>query len=488
LASCIQVQANCAGLFGLTGSSTDTLQAALYIAQHPGAWSGTSGLYGLIASPASPYTPPYGNASTTLSAEPNDWTLAISYTGAGLGIDQQADFNDYLTNLGLAIDINGNLWATASAEGPNATALTTGTIAGFDPTGAALTLPTSLPGGSINVDSTNGYSTYGGFGPDVLNPASSIVNIFGEPNSFVIDRSQHIWVSNVSGLNDQGGSEVAISSSAAPGAAHNLILASGSPSFNLPDGGNSMAIDSAGNLWQTVGPNLNEFSATGASVGTQSPYPATVFNVCNLTFDTTGTLWGDDCGAANQVFAVAPASGSLLATYNGAFTATSQSGTLAPGAGGNVVACNAASTGYMVFNTSNLTAPVNTFSTSNGRCGQLLAMDGAGNVWSYAAGAVALDAVNVNGSQITPDNGLNGTSNDEVTATGLAPFNQTATTGQGGLAIDRSGNLWFLNGFTGTASLSITPSNALVEFVGVAAPTVTPVAVATQNSAQGTKP
>jgi hypothetical protein len=96
--------------------------------------------------------------------------------------------------------------------------------------------------------------------------------------------------------------------------------------------------------------------------------------------------------------------------------------------------------------------------------------------------------VTVGGSQITPDNGLSGTSNDEVTATGLTTFNQTASDGQGGIAIDRSGNLWFLNGFAGTTSMTITPSNALVEFVGVAAPTVTPTAIATQNSAQGTKP
>jgi hypothetical protein len=99
-----------------------------------------------------------------------------------------------------------------------------------------------------------------------------------------------------------------------------------------------------------------------------------------------------------------------------------------------------------------------------------------------------LDEIDSSGNQITPNSGFTGTSPEERSATGLAVFNQSVGLGVGGMAIDGSGNLWFLNGWAGTASGAIPPANALVEFIGLAAPTVTPTAVATQNGAQGTKP
>jgi hypothetical protein len=506
LASCVEAAGNCTALAGLTGGSADTLQSALYIAQHTGAWSGTSGLYGLIASPASPFTPPYGNASTTLSAEPNDWTLSISFTGAGLGIDQNIDSVDYLTNQGLVIDLNGNVWVGASAldtysAGVNPTGLAAGLIAGFDPIGQALTPPTTLVNGAIGYDASTGYTTYGGYGPDVSskNIASGTVGIFGQPNSIVADSAQHLWVSNGENEYDPGGSELNIAMTAAPGAAHNLTLTSISPTFDLPDDGSSMAVDSANDLWQSAGiSTLWEYNSSGALLNLipltlTSPDSGNVQSVCNFTFDTTGTLWADDCatpGGGGEVFALADSTGTMLAAYSGALTESSQIGTLAAGSNGNIYACNAAGTKYLVLNTSNLAAPVNTFSTPNGRCGVFLTVDGAGQVWSYgyATTGPVLDEVNGNGTQITPDNGLTGTSNGEIAATGLTTFNQSAVDGQGGIAVDGSGNLWFLNGVAGAVLPTATPANALVEFIGLAAPTVTPTSVATQNGAQGTMP
>ena len=333
LASCVDASGNCAALAGLTGGSTDTLQSALYIAQHPGAWSGTSGLYGLIASPASPYTPPYGNATTKLSAEPNDWTLSISFTGAGLGIDQNIDPVDYLTNQGLVIDLNGNVWVGASAldtypAGVNPTGIAAGLIAGFDPIGQALTPSTTLVNGAIAYDTSTGYSTYGGYGPDVSskNITPGTVGIFGEPSSIVADSAQHIWVSNDMNEYDPGGSELTISKTAAPGAAHNLTLSSISPTFDLPDDGSSMAVDSANNLWQSAGiSTLWEYDSAGTNlniipVTLTSAGSGNVESLCNFSFDTTGTLWADDCatpGGGGQIFALVPSSGTMLAAYNG---------------------------------------------------------------------------------------------------------------------------------------------------------------------------
>ena len=500
LAACVQNPANCIALFSLAGNASDTLQAALYIAHHPGAFSGTSGLYSLITSPAATFTQPYGPA---LTAEPNDWALALTFTGAGLGVDPQVDSADALTNLGLAIDVNGNVWATASAlDSSNVAGIAVGTVAGFDPLGRALTPATSLVGGAIAYDSTKGYSSYGGYGPDVL--ANGQPGIFGEPNSFFIDASQHLWISNSYLSNDSaGGSELTIAKASAPGS-KNLgpTGGSGSPSFSLPDAGISLLADASGNLWQTANTELlYEYDSLGnlaafIPVTLDPSTKANLIGFCNATFDGNGTLWADDCGTSGnggQVFAFSDGSSGnpLLATYNGALTQITTSGTLASGSGGNVYACNATETGYLVFNVAtSTTGPVNTFTPASHRCGHFLTVDGAGHVWSYlntVSGGV-LDAVDANGNQLTPSNGLTASSNDEVNATGLGTFNETAGGGQGGMAIDRSGNLWFLNGAAGTLNSGIAPANALVEFIGVAAPTVSPAAIATQNGAQGTLP
>jgi hypothetical protein len=495
LASCVEQPDNCADLFVLTGGAGDTLQAALYIAQHPGAWSGKAGLYGLITNPATHFTPPYGNASTTLKGEPNDWTLAVSFTGAGLGIDPQVDFNDYLTNQGLAIDANGNVWVAASALGGGVTGTIVGTIAGFDPLGEALTPPTSLVDGMVAYDALTDYSSYGGFGPDATSHHVSGVGVFTQPNSFLVDSERHMWISNNVGTEDPGGSEVTIAKTTAPGAS-NLTLSSASPTINLPDEGISLLADDTGNLWQTIeGTELWEYDMAGNFINLVSLFPSSpnVFAFCNATFDTSATMWMDDCGASGnggQVFAVAPAAQQILGTYSGASTQPTASGTLAPGSGGNVYACNSGLSGYLVFNTSNLTTPVHTFNPPNKRCGQFLTVDGAGHIWSFASTSTgsALDELDSNGNQLTPNTGLTAISPEETAASGLAVFNQSSFDGQGGMAIDGSGNLWFLNGVAGSPGAGSSPANALVEFIGLASPTVTPTAVATQNGAQGTKP
>jgi hypothetical protein len=54
-----------------------------------------------------------------------------------------------------------------------------------------------------------------------------------------------------------------------------------------------------------------------------------------------------------------------------------------------------------------------------------------------------------------------------------------------GAAIDGSGNLWVLNTDTGTPA---SPGNVLVEFIGIAAPVVTPTSTALLNGQVGVRP
>jgi hypothetical protein len=126
-----------------------------------------------------------------------------------------------------------------------------------------------------------------------------------------------------------------------------------------------------------------------------------------------------------------------------------------------------------------------------------LTVDGAGNLWSFSfinsGNSFVLDEVTPPASggggatQITPEGGYSSTSAQEVTATGLNIINDTAGLGTGGIAIDGSGNLWFLNGAVDDNGGAF-PANALVEFVGLAAPVQTPIAQATATGAIGVKP
>ena len=194
-----------------------------------------------------------------------------------------------------------------------------------------------------------------------------------------------------------------------------------------------------------------------------------------------------------NAYAVSTNSGAQLGSYTGGITPTG----LAAGANGIVYACNSNQNGYVSLNWNGSTLASNGFSVSNGRCGALLTVDGAGNLWSFSTinsgNSYVLDEVappaSAGGSatQITPDGGYSGSSAQEVTATGLNTLNGIAGVGNGGIAIDGSGNLWFLNGAVDDNGGAV-PANALVEFVGLAAPVQTPIAQANATGAIGVKP
>jgi hypothetical protein len=520
LASCVEEQGNCAGLSTLTNGAADTLQAALYIAQHPGAWNPPGGnpngkLYNQIATPAVIFTPPYGDGTskTTLTAEPNDWTLAISFTGAGLGVNPQVDSTDSLTNQQLAIDAYGNVWVTAAPVAQANSGFAYGMVAGFDPLGEALTPATSLVGGVVNADPNTYYSTFGGFGPNVSDSGNGNGNpglgLFGQDDWFAIDTSSspRFWVANTgqdNGSFDPGGVKLIESSSAAPGAANNIAL--GSYSSNVDDG--QIVFDQSKDLWQPGGSGfVFDYGTSGSSsseITVQGPSIPNEF--CNMLFDSQQTIWVDDCGdgAGGQVTAVYPGtitpntnvSVNASGNYTGAFTSSLTSNTLVAGSGGTVYACSANQTGYLKFNvTQNPSAPFGSFAVHNNRCGIFLTADGAGNIWSYSDNGVynglpGLDEVTGGGSQLSPDAGFTANSTDEVSTTGISAFNRSAYGDAGGISVDGSGNLWFLNAVAGAPSGGVgSPvSNALVEFIGIAAPTVTPTALATQNGVQATMP
>lgn len=452
LATCVDASSGCSTLFGDVGGSapTDTIQVALDIALNPG--TNVAPLYGLLqATP--PYVPTLVSAGDT--SAPSDWTLAITYTGAGLGVDPNGDYNDNITNYALAIDGGGNVWVT----GATANSQNTGLIAGFNNAGAPLTPATQY-------DPVNQFVTqFGGFGPGV-SPFSSGVS------QLIIDPSNNLWITDNSftGGNGNDFSEVSVSPNVGvpPTLAVVQLASAYMGAVAIGSGETSFAFDPSVNLWlSSVSPQLNEYdSGSGNLLNT---YVSNESSLSSFTFDTNGSLWAS--GSGDSVL-FNPSTGNAVATY-----ANTSGASLAAGAAGNMYTCNATSDGYLVLNSGATGGPVSTYSVTAG-CNPLV-VDGAGNIWSVSGTNTGnfLTQVSKSGSLLTPAGGYTGSSSAEGPTTYDALY----------IAVDGSGNLWALNQNNSAQGGTVT-GNVLVQFVGVAAPTVAPLAVATQNGAQGTKP
>ena len=475
LAACVESagdsSAECTTLFDnaeSTGSkpALDTLQAALNIAQNPGV--NVSTLFGLQTGEA---TPPYQTASYLITA-PNDFALALTFTGAGLGVDPNsaaAAANQYVFNYAMALDSAGNVWVTAGGDASaGSTFYTNSLLAGFSNLGAPLTPATTVSGTTLN---------YGGFGPNV--PSGQYVGInglFEGPTIIQIDPSGNLWVANNAQSYNTG---VEISAATLP-LTDSSVLQSSFPDLSYSS---LFTFDASGDMWLSnlfAGnpPYLADVTTSGNVINIFYP---SVFPMADLTFDSANNLWVQNESSNYAPALINTSTGNPVSSYTNGIV-----GTLAAGAGGNIYACNNLSgfgkgNGYLVFNQSNLTAPTSTFSTSNGRCEAWLTMDGAGNLWSLdspGSGNFVLDEVNPGSqTQLSPNSGFTGTSNAEAAAIIGEPVAQS---------VDGSGNLWVLN--TTTGYNNPTNGNVLVEYIGIAAPTVQPLSVAVQNGTQGTKP
>ncbi len=130
-----------------------------------------------------------------------------------------------------------------------------------------------------------------------------------------------------------------------------------------------------------------------------------------------------------------------------------------------------------------------------------MVMDGAGHCYTGTGGSVPgiLDAFTISGSPLIPVSPATpcstGTSTAELPVINPDPsvpvIPDPATTfavsnnGVAGAAMDGSGNLWILNADTGTTA---SHGNALVEFIGIGAPVVTPTSLALQFGQVGVRP
>jgi hypothetical protein len=165
---------------GTSGSApTDTLTAAMNIAQHPAL--NVSAIYGLGA-PQSPFP-------NALATQPNDFTLAVTFKGGGIASPSA-----------LAADAGGNIWIANQGSAKVSELSSTGVPVSGSPFAASLVLATAIaidPAGNVWVANT-GTSTV-----SELTSAGGVVSGspfsgggLDLPSSLAIDSLSNVWVSN----------------------------------------------------------------------------------------------------------------------------------------------------------------------------------------------------------------------------------------------------------------------------------------------------
>lgn len=411
LAACINstgpASTQCSTLFSNATNNgvnaPDTATAALNIAHNPGPSADViANLFGL-QTPSSPFQP-----SLPSTPVPNDFTIAISYSGAGLN-----------GPVPIAIDKSGDVWVGNTAAGANS-------VSELSPVGAPVTGSPFSGGGIV------------------------------DPYSIAIDKFGNVWTANVT-----PDSLSELSSAGAPVSTSAGYTGGG---LNAPY---SIAFDSLGHAWvvNNVGSSLSEFSATGLPITTSPGDQGGGINndPVSLAVDALGNIWVTDSitlGALSEFYS----SGSFAGTAISPSTGYTGGGLADPwgiavDGNGNVwVADSSSSTSRLsLFGSGGSAISSSTGYTGGGlNVPEGIAIDGAGNVWAVNRGSTATSAP-------YPDSSIS-----EFNSSGIALSSDTGY--QAGLnislslAIDGSGNVWTANSnlntvteFVGAASPVVTP-------------------------------
>ncbi len=194
----------CGNLFNLAPNAvgtvypTDTITAAMNIAQSPGR--------NVAALNSSRTGTPQFVPVFNVNSPPNDWTIAITYSGGGLNAPTS-----------IAADATGAVWVTNSGNA---------SVTKLDNTGAAISGASGFTAGGFSAPAAiaidlSGNAWIANSGNDTiteLNSSGSTGNVYHNnglkaPSSIAIDGSGNVWVANsgsngVSAFTSSGGSVV----------------------------------------------------------------------------------------------------------------------------------------------------------------------------------------------------------------------------------------------------------------------------------------
>ncbi len=275
----------------------------------------------------------------------------------------------------------------------------------------------------------------------------------GTPDGIAIDNSGNVWIANAnSGLSEF--SSTGIAKSTGP-----FGYTGGGLS-----GGDAVAVDTGGSIWvannTSYMPGVSKFNSNGTPV-TGSPFTgAGIYDSTGIAIDPSNYTW-----ISNSFFESVtkmPNSGSTMGTvsYNsgGISSATTNVG-IAIDSGGNV--WTTGSNLVAKISSSGVGASGSPFTGGGLSVPQGIAIDGLGNAWIINR-YTGLSTFSNSGTALSPA---------AILGTGLG--------GNYALAIDISGNIWVAN---------TSGSCSIVEFIGIAAPVVTPIAAAVMNNTLGKRP
>ena len=417
---------------------TDTLQAAVDMSLNPTSNNATTSatnmasLFGLQTG-----TAPF----VGLAAQPTDWTIGIQYSGASPLLTEAQN---------IAADAQGNIWIANDPASVN------NGLTELSPTGTPMV--NTLTGAGTGAGTTLGSLT---------------------PRNLAIDTNGNVWVTTSSSsglLFEYTPSSQAVTFSTIGHSPYGLAI----------DGNNNVFFgeqsSSVATIYEMVGgvnnatTNLVEYPVLGA-----------VQNPEYLAVDASGNVWAASATSAItyvvQLSNINTSScGAPPFTAACTVTTTPSQNTFAQISQGSIdepFGLAADATGMWVVNTKDtanngtVTKLALSGATVSGGTNYGLgavnqprfpAVDGAGNVWVSNRGTSAVAEFAGNGAVLSPGTGF--------VHSGLASGN--------GITVDPSGNVWVAN-----ASSTAT---SVLEIVGSAAPTVTPIAQALKSNKVGQKP
>lgn len=341
------------------------------------------------------------------------------------------------------------------------------------------------------------YTSGGG-----LSPASTV-------GSFAIDSSGYLWITDTkagsviewnavgaaispsSGF-PAGGGPIAIDATgdvwiSGDGSLTELTnlgdAAQGSPFSGLSGGGIDAAFDAQSNLWITNSEGVAEFSSLGVEVSPINGYTNSgVAWIGPVAIDSSNNVWVNGANATDTQSYLAElsnAGGQLIvnAQNGNGYNGVTVTGQIAADGSGDIW-----STLYGVggickmppYGGSGTVLIAHCYPGGNSQSSVLsivnaqgIAMDGAGTVWAASKG----DGKNYLPNVISLVPSLIATSNAGTFVS------SSLSAGTLRVAVDGSGNVWVL-----------LANNTVTEYVGLATPVVTPIALGVQNKKLGAKP
>ena len=413
---------------------TDTASAAINMAKQPG------------ANVADIYSNMLSNqvwSGYIQNGPPTDFAIGIGYYGGGL-----------TAPTAIAVDADGNAWMTDTPNGG-----TTGAVIILGPQGAALS-PYST---------TNGYTC----NPDINSPSAIALG----PSIAI---PQTAWVLSTSGKTVTG----------VPNGGGTCTVVKSPEDSTDPTGWSiplSLAAANSGLYVLDQGQNdLDQFDLSNGSGASASQHWQGIFiNPDVVALDSTGDIWVADStslGNTANLYAI-NSTGQYTALAGAPFGPNPDA--MVVGANQSLWVADQGADKAFPFSTSvtinSASAAEGTpFADPTGGIGDPLAVavDGIGNAWVLNLTGADIAQLSADGTTaLSPDPNANSTYGG-YSGNGIFMPSCSAPTG---LAVDPSGNVWVSVGIGICDPLS-TAVLPVVEFIGMGAPTVTPIADAVSNN------